>query len=89
MPMMQSTSPAPMPVIFGGLRGPDKGGCFLYSRHFNPTVYVLDRQGKIRFKDLRGPALDKAVAELGYAPRYAIGAGLEHTIRWYQDHGWL
>jgi methionine-gamma-lyase len=32
-----------MPEIFEGLRGPEKGGCFLYSRHFNPTVDVLDR----------------------------------------------
>ena len=35
--------PATMPDIFQGLRGPDKGGCFLYSRHFNPTVDVLSR----------------------------------------------
>lgn len=35
--------PGTMPEIFGGLRGPDKGGCFLYSRHFNPTVDVLSR----------------------------------------------
>ncbi|MFC1813683.1 aminotransferase class I/II-fold pyridoxal phosphate-dependent enzyme [Thermodesulfobacteriota bacterium] len=35
--------PAAMPEIFQGLRGPDKGGCFLYSRHFNPTVDVLAR----------------------------------------------
>ncbi|MGD2125353.1 MAG: aminotransferase class I/II-fold pyridoxal phosphate-dependent enzyme [Desulfobacteraceae bacterium] len=32
-----------MPEIFEGIRGPDKGGCFLYSRHFNPTVDVLSR----------------------------------------------
>ncbi len=32
-----------MPEIFQGLRGPNKGGCFLYSRHFNPTVDVLAR----------------------------------------------
>lgn len=32
-----------MPQIFNGIRGPDKGGCFLYSRHFNPTVDVLSR----------------------------------------------
>ncbi len=32
-----------MPEIFNGRRGPDKGGCFLYSRHFNPTVDVLAR----------------------------------------------
>ncbi len=35
--------PHTMPEIFCGLRGPEKGGCFLYSRHFNPTVDVLDR----------------------------------------------
>lgn len=35
--------PGIMPEIFQGLRGPDKGGCFLYSRHFNPTVDVLAR----------------------------------------------
>jgi methionine-gamma-lyase len=35
--------PAIMPEIFHGLRGPEKGGCFLYSRHFNPTTHVLAR----------------------------------------------
>ncbi len=35
--------PGTMPQIFEGVRGPEKGGCFLYSRHFNPTVDVLDR----------------------------------------------
>ncbi len=32
-----------MPEIFAGLKGPDQGGCYLYSRHFNPTVDVLAR----------------------------------------------
>lgn len=32
-----------MPEIFAGRRGPDQGGCYLYGRHFNPTVYVLGR----------------------------------------------
>ncbi len=35
--------PGIMPEIFQGVRGPDKGGCYLYSRHFNPTVNVLSR----------------------------------------------
>jgi methionine-gamma-lyase len=30
--------------MFTGERGPDKGGCYLYGRHFNPTVYNLSRQ---------------------------------------------
>ncbi len=35
--------PGAMPEMFSGTRGPDRGGCYLYSRHFNPTVDVLDR----------------------------------------------
>jgi methionine-gamma-lyase len=35
--------PATMPEIFEGIRGPEKNGCFLYSRHFNPTTTVLAR----------------------------------------------
>jgi methionine-gamma-lyase len=33
-----------MPEIFQGRRGPEQGGCYLYGRHFNPSVYVLGRQ---------------------------------------------
>lgn len=29
-----------------------------------PTIYVLDAEGKIRFKDTRGEALDEAIQEL-------------------------
>lgn len=36
--------PATMPDIFAGRKGPDSGGCYLYGRHFNPTVYNLGRQ---------------------------------------------
>lgn len=36
--------PKVMGEIFEGRRGPHKGGCFLYSRHFNPTVDVLARE---------------------------------------------
>lgn len=35
--------PAYMPEIFAGIRGPEKNGCFLYSRHFNPTTAVFSR----------------------------------------------
>jgi len=33
-----------MPEIFQGQHGPDEGGCYLYGRHFNPTVYNLGKQ---------------------------------------------
>ena len=36
-------TPELMPEIFEGQRGPDEGGCYLYGRHFNPTVFVLGR----------------------------------------------
>ncbi|MAE75605.1 MAG: hypothetical protein CMJ85_01895 [Planctomycetes bacterium] len=29
-----------------------------------PTIYVIDAEGRIRFKNTRGEALDKAVAKL-------------------------
>ncbi len=35
--------PGTMPEIFQGLRSPDDGGCYLYCRHFNPTIDVLAR----------------------------------------------
>jgi len=35
--------PGTMPEIFAGEKTPETGGCFLYSRHFNPTVNVLAR----------------------------------------------
>lgn len=35
--------PGTMPEIFGGLLGPEQG-CYLYGRHFNPTVFTLGRQ---------------------------------------------
>ena len=35
--------PETMPALFQGRAGPDKG-CYLYGRHFNPTVFNLGRQ---------------------------------------------
>lgn len=36
--------PETIPEIFEGGKGPDQGGCYLYGRHYNPTVYNLGRQ---------------------------------------------
>lgn len=36
-------TPELMPEIFEGQLGPNEGGCYLYGRHFNPTVFVLGR----------------------------------------------
>jgi len=33
-----------MPEVFEGEFGPEKGGCYLYGRHYNPTVYALGKQ---------------------------------------------
>ncbi|MEE2901216.1 MAG: aminotransferase class I/II-fold pyridoxal phosphate-dependent enzyme [Myxococcota bacterium] len=52
-----------MPEIFQGRLGPDEGGCFLYGRHFNPTVYVLGRQ----LAAMEG-------AEAGYCAASGLGA---------------
>jgi methionine-gamma-lyase len=33
-----------MPEIFAGQRTADRDGCFLYARHFNPTVFTLGHE---------------------------------------------
>ncbi len=33
-----------MPALFAGQRTADRDGCYLYGRHFNPTVYALGRE---------------------------------------------
>jgi len=33
--------PGTMPAIFSGTLGHEQDGCYLYSRHFNPTVHML------------------------------------------------
>lgn len=54
-----------MPEIFQGRRGPDArgGGCYLYGRHFNPTVFLLGKQ----LATLEG-------AEDGYCAASGMGA---------------
>ena len=77
-----------MPEIFQGRLGPDDGGCFLYGRHFNPTVYVLGRQ----LAAMEG-------AEAGYCASSGLGAisscsarprrsrrRLRHTLRRHLRH---
>ncbi len=36
--------PGTLPELFEGHLGPERGDCYLYGRHFNPTVYNLGRQ---------------------------------------------
>jgi methionine-gamma-lyase len=52
-----------MPAIFQGQLSPDSGGCYLYGRHFNPTVYALGHQLA---------ALESA--ETGYCTASGMGA---------------
>lgn len=49
------------PNIHDGRGGPIQA---LYGITYYPTTFVLDRSGTIRFKDLRGAELEKAVTEL-------------------------
>src|SRR5881409_3777175 len=45
----------------GGTSGPIAGK---WNVHGWPTIYVLDEKGVIRYKNVRGEAMDKAVDEL-------------------------
>ncbi|NNE43343.1 MAG: aminotransferase class I/II-fold pyridoxal phosphate-dependent enzyme [Gemmatimonadetes bacterium] len=64
-----------MPEIFRGHRGPEQGGCFLYGRHFNPTVYVLGKE----IAALEG-------AEAGYCTASGMSA-ISATLLQLCDHG--
>jgi len=64
-----------MPEIFGGRLGPDTGGCYLYGRHFNPTVFTLGKQ----LAALEG-------AEDGYCTASGMGA-IAATIMQLCDSG--
>jgi methionine-gamma-lyase len=66
-----------MPEIFQGRLGPEDpgGGCFLYGRHFNPTVYVLGRQ----IAALEG-------AEAGYCTASGMSA-IAGTVLQLCNHG--
>ncbi len=64
-----------MPAIFQGQTGPDAGGCYLYGRHFNPTVYALGRQ----IAAIEG-------AEAGYAAASGLGA-ISAAILQVCNHG--
>ena len=66
-----------LPDIFQGRKGPgdDEGGCFLYGRHFNPTIYVLGKQ----LAALEG-------AEAGYCTASGMGA-ISSAVMQLCDHG--
>jgi thiol-disulfide isomerase/thioredoxin len=54
----------PMPWVHWWNGGDSGGALEKYHVHFFPTIYVLDTKGTIRYKHLRGEALEKAVEEL-------------------------
>ena len=41
------------------------------------------------YRQNRAFKIDKAKAELGYAPRVGIDEGLRNTYLWYQEMGYL
>ncbi len=69
------SDPKIIPEIFHGHLGPDQGGCYLYGRHFNPTVYVLGRE----LAALEG-------TESAYCASSGMGA-IAATILQLCDHG--
>ena len=68
--------PNTMPEIFAGAKGPGKGGCYLYGRHFNPTVYNLGRQ-LAALEGVDGPASGLLVFGPAAAPQL-----LNLTVTW-------
>lgn len=56
----------------------------------SPKVPVLNRE-KVRELVAENWDCDSSLAarELGFQPEYDLEAGLEETIKWYKEHGWI
>jgi dihydroflavonol-4-reductase len=41
------------------------------------------------FTKSRAFDISRARAELGFAPQVGLSAGIQKTLAWYREHGWL
>lgn len=49
----------------------------------------LHRRRVSFFQNNRAFSIDKAKRVLGYEPKISLREGIQKTIRWYEEHGWL
>ena len=49
----------------------------------------LHRRRMSFFQNSRAFSIEKAKRVLGFEPRYSLREGLQATIAWYRDNGWL
>lgn len=49
----------------------------------------LSRTGVAFFSESRAFSWAKAEKELGYRPQYSLPAGVQKTVAWYREKGWL
>ena len=49
----------------------------------------LHRRRVSFFQNNRAFSIEKAKRVLGYKPKISLREGIQRTIRWYQEHGWL
>ncbi|MEZ6004977.1 MAG: aminotransferase class V-fold PLP-dependent enzyme [Planctomycetota bacterium] len=75
-----------MPEIFQGQHGPDQGGCYLYGRHFNPTVYVLGRQMAALEGAEAGYCTASGISAISATILQLCGSG-DHVVSSYTIYG--
>jgi len=68
-----------MPDIFAGEKGPVQGGCYLYGRHFNPTVFALGRSLAAMENTAAGYATSSGLAASSAAVLQICNAG-DHCV---------
>ncbi len=68
-----------MPDIFAGEKGPVQGGCYLYGRHFNPTVFALGRSLAAMENTGAGYAAASGLAAISAAVLQICNAG-DHCV---------
>ena len=68
-----------MPEIFAGRYGPERGGCYLYGRHFNPTVYALGKRLAAMESTEMAYGVASGLAAIAAAVMQCCGAG-DHLV---------
>ncbi len=68
-----------MPDIFAGEKGPVQGGCYLYGRHFNPTVFALGRSLAAMENTAAGYACASGLAAISAAVMQICDTG-DHCV---------
>jgi UDP-glucose 4-epimerase len=57
--------------------------------HIRGEATVLSRERLKDFKAMNWSVDCANIIKLGFVPQFSLEEGLNHTIRWYKEQGWI